>query len=755
MTVAQGRHALAELRARPRHLALISLIVGLLAGPHGVDAALAAAALAAGLGGRASLAVVAAAAVLLGAGVGHARAAALGHTALRPLFGLETGARATVLELPREGPWDTSAMVRLESGPGRGERVFLTAPKTARWPADPVGAEVAVRGALGPLRDWEAFAAVRGAHAELAGTALRATGGRRGGLAGFVDGVRRRADHALTSALPRREGALLRGMALGEDQALPGDVRDDFRASGLGHIVAASGQNVALLAALAVPLLALAGLPLRLRLLALLGLVALYVPLAGGGPSIQRAGVMAAAGIAAALAGRPRSRWYVLGLAAAVTLVLDPGATGDVGWQLSFAAVAGILALGPRMAAALERGRVPPPLAQGLALTAAPTLATAPLLAHHFGTVSLVSLPVNLRRGAGRGGGHVGGDGRGRRRPGGERRGRARRPARRAGARLPRVAGPRRGRAAARHRRVHLGSPWLVATVYAAIAALFVLPRLRRPAALCAVPAAAGALAWPAAAAPAVPAGGARVEFLDIGQGDATLIQAAGHAVLVDAGPEDGPVVARLKAADVGRLDLAVVTHDAADHEGGMPAVLDGHPVGLLLDGATGARTAEHRRLIAAAVRHHVRRVAPDAGERLDAGPIHLQVLWPEAEPAALHRGEDPNLRAVVARVTVDGASMLLTADAESDVTAPLDPAPVDVLKVAHHGSDDPGLPDLLDRLHPSLAVIEVGKDNSYGHPTPSTLAALRAVPTVRRTDEDGTVVLTVDHGRMRVGSAP
>jgi competence protein ComEC len=186
-----------------------------------------------------------------------------------------------------------------------------------------------------------------------------------------------------------------------------------------------------------------------------------------------------------------------------------------------------------------------------------------------------------------------------------------------------------------------------------------------------------------------------------------------------------------------------------------MPAVLDDHPVGLLLDGATGARTAEHRRLIAAAIRHHVRRLAPDAGQALDAGPIHIDVLWPEAEPAALHRGQDPNLRAVVTRVTVDGASLLLTADAESDVTAPLDPAPVDVLKVAHHGSDDPGLPDLLDRLDPALAVIEVGRDNSYGHPTPSTLADLRSVPTVMRTDEDGTVVLTVNDGRMRVGRAP
>jgi competence protein ComEC len=93
---------------------------------------------------------------------------------------------------------------------------------------------------------------------------------------------------------------------------------------------------------------------------------------------------------------------------------------------------------------------------------------------------------------------------------------------------------------------------------------------------------------------------------------------------------------------------------------------------------------------------------------------------------------------------------LLLTADAESDVTGPLDLPPVDALKVAHHGSADAGLPALLARLHPRVAAIEVGRHNPYGHPTASTLAALRAtVPTVVRTDRDGTVRLIVRDGRM------
>ena len=172
-------------------------------------------------------------------------------------------------------------------------------------------------------------------------------------------------------------------------------MREDFRRSGLAHLLAASGQNVMLLAALALALLAAAGLG-RARLLVVLALIALYVPLAGAGPSIQRAGVMGAAGIVAGLAGRPASRWYALLLAAAVTLAINPRAAGDPGWQLSFAAVVAILALAARVRDALVARRVPGALAEAMALTFSATLGTAPLIAFHFGRVSLVSLPANL-----------------------------------------------------------------------------------------------------------------------------------------------------------------------------------------------------------------------------------------------------------------------------------------------------------------------------------------------------------------------
>jgi competence protein ComEC len=141
--------------------------------------------------------------------------------------------------------------------------------------------------------------------------------------------------------------------------------------------------------------------------------------------------------------------------------------------------------------------------------------------------------------------------------------------------------------------------------------------------------------------------------------------------------------------------------------------------------------------------------IAPQAGEAVRLGALTLSVLWPPPRPPGWRPSGDPNETALVALASDGPFRLLLTADAESDVTGPLDLPPVDVLKVAHHGSADPGLPALLARLHPRIAAIEVGRHNPYGHPAPSTLAALRWVRTVVRTDRDGTVKLDVRDGHV------
>ena len=741
----------AALTDHPRHALLAAFVAGLLAGP-GWPPALALAVAFVLVGVRAApLAFGVLVALLAGAVVAQGRLAALDRSALVPG---EVAARATLLEHPRTRSFGT----RVAAARVHGERVLVKAPGRVRWPASVApGAVLEIRGRLAPLRPHDAYERRRGAHALLLASAIRVTGARRGGLLGVLDGVRARSERALTNGVPAPQAALARGMVLGQDAALTADVREDFRATGLAHLVAASGANVVLLATLVLALGAAAGLGLSARLWVALALVAAYVPLAGAGPSIQRAGVMGATGLLAALAGRPASRWYALLLAAALTLSYNPRAAADAGWQLSFAAVLAILALVPALRARLAAAGVPRALAEVLAVTAAATVGTAPLIALHFERLSLVSLPANLLAAP------------------------AVAPvmwlgtiAAAFGQLEPALAAPVTAlaalplgyltwladRAAAlplAEVAVPSPGPLGVIAMYTTAAAVALAwrrlphPARRRAAAALAVVAvvAGAALAW--RSVPPAPPRDLTISFLDVGQGDATLIQHGAAAVLVDTGPPEGPVLARLRAAGVRRLDVLVLTHNAFDHDGAAAAVLGAIPVGLVLDGEEATSRGSVRALAAT---RNIRRIASDAGQLLRVGPLELRVLWPHREPAAPGDTE-PNDRATVLHVRDGTFDLLLTADAESNVVAGLDLHVVEAIKVAHHGSDDPGLPGLLQRLRPQVAVIEVGAHNSYGHPTPSTLAALQHVPIVRRTDRDGTVRISVRDGRMQVTDGP
>jgi competence protein ComEC len=599
--------------------------------------------------------------------------------------------------------------------------------------------------------DYVAYLRRAGVRTVLHADRVSPTGRQRDGVRGAVDGVRRRAEAGVRAGLSPAMGALARGMVLGADEDIPAGMSDDFKASGLAHVLAVSGQNVALLAALGWPLLAAAGLRRRGRLIGSALLIGLYVPVTGAGPSILRAGVMGLAAVVAALAGRLASRWYALLLAGLVTLAYDPRAWQDVGWQLSFAAVAGIFLLARPLAASVRR--LPEPLRMGAALTVAATLATAPLMAFHFERVSVAALPANL----------------------------AALPAiplvmwigmlsaaaaqvwivpaellnalngfflayvaavAHWGARLPGAVSE-----------VRLGGPVQLALAYAVLMAALgavwgTRAALRRWAAVlgaCAVAAVAAAVLLLPGGSVAPPRQ-FTVTFLDVGQGDATLVQAPGGlAVLVDGGPPEAEVASKLRAHGVTRLDLVVLTHAQEDHQGGLGAVLEGLPVDVLLDGANPSDGPDHRRIVALARGRGVGVVPAAAGQRFRLGRfLRLDVLSPRSALEPVH-GDDPNLRAAVLQLSYRGLDVLLPADAESEVTAALALPRVEVLKVAHHGSADAGTPALLERLRPVAAVIPVGAQNRYGHPSPDTVAALRAaVPRVYRTDRDGDVTLTL-----------
>jgi competence protein ComEC len=599
--------------------------------------------------------------------------------------------------------------------------------------------------------DYAAYLRRAGVRTVLHADRARLTGGRRDGLAGILDAVRRRAEGGVSDGLPPSMGALARGMVLGADEDIPAAMSDDFKASGLAHVLAVSGQNVALLAALAWPLLAAAGLGRRGRLIGVAVLIALYVPVTGAGPSILRAGVMGMAAAVAAFAGRPASRWYALLLAAALTLGFDPRAWQDVGWQLSFAAVAGIFLLVRPIAGTMRA--LPEPLRMGAALTVAATLATAPLMAFHFERVSLAALPANL----------------------------AALPAiplvmwtgmlsaaaaqvwivpaellnalngfflayvaavARWGARLPGAVAE-----------VGVDGPVRLAIAYAALAGVLgaawrlrdAARRRAAPLGTCALVAVAAVALLLRGHAPAPPSD-FTVTFLDVGQGDATLVQApGGFTALVDGGPPEADVESELRARGVTRLQVVVLTHAQEDHQGGLEAVITGFPVDALLDGGHPADGPDHRRIVALARARAVRVIPAAAGQRFRLGrALRLDVLAPRSALDA-PQGLDSNLRAVVLHLSYRGLDVLLPADAESELTAGLALPRADVLKVAHHGSADEGLGALLERLRPAAAVIPVGAGNRYGHPHPATLRALRSAgPRLFRTDRDGDVTLTL-----------
>jgi competence protein ComEC len=762
------------LAKHPAHIALAAFTLGLLVPGHPRAAALGAALTAAVLAaicGRTLLALLAALALVGGTLLGGARLRAIDATRLGGMVGSQVSARGYVARRERTVRGETRVRIRLTAIGLVGrrpedvdEQVQLRVPPAVHLGRPAIGGELWAEGRLTELPvvpnadfDYAGYLRRAGVHALLRASSARATGRRRGGPAGAVDTIRRRAELGVGAGLPPGLAALARGMVLGEDEQIDARTSQDFKRSGLAHLLAVSGQNITLLALLAFPAFGLIGLRRRTRLLGVLALIAVYVPLTGAGASIVRAGVMGAAGVTAALSGRPASRWYAVLAAAAVTLAIDPRAWQDVGWQLSFAAVIGIFALMPGLTRAL--GRLPDALRSGLAMTLAATLATAPLMAFHFGRLSIVSLLANL----------------------------VALPAvapimwigmidallaqlsllpaeliNALGAYpLAYVAGVARWTAGLplAVASVTIGSPAGLALAYGAIG-LCALVALRRPDLIAgrrrrvglaiAVTAIAVVLTVVVLGGRQGAAGtppGFEVTFLDVGQGDATLLRTpAGASVLVDCGPPEADLAGKLARWQIDALDLVVATHPQRDHEGGCADVLKRLKVAALLDGGSGTPTAEHRGLAAAAHARHTRVLTAQAGQRFQLGALGLRVVNP-AHPYEPD-GEDPNNQAIVIVASYGSLDLLLTADAESDVTGGLTLPRVELLKVAHHGSADPGLAAQLELLRPQLAAIEVGAQNRYGHPTAATLAVLKAVPRVYRTDRDGDVrVLATPQG--------
>ncbi len=676
---------------------------------------------------RAGLWLLVAAAV----SVGGLRAAAIDRSA-RPLQEAAiTGVAATLTEaLEPAAPGGRSPSVIAEVG---SRRVQLVAPKFGgAVPALERGEVATVTGRMVSLggRPGDARLRRQGVAGRLLATSIASSGARRGGVLGAIDRFAEAAQQQLVATLGQRRGALVAGMALGTAEGIGDADADALRTSGLWHLVAASGGNIALVVALVMALGWAVGAGDRTRLVAAAVAVCLYVPLAGSGPSIQRAGVMGLAGLLALALGREHRGANALALAAAATLLVDPRSWLDVGWQLSFAAAAGLIAVGPAAARRLAGFGVPRWLAAGLACTVVATVATAPIMLATFGELSLIGLVANaivlplvgvaVWSGA-----------------------------------LAAVLTPLAPAAAAlvaQPAGAAAGVTLSVATwagsrthavaslpeVLAIVAGLALVAVVRPP------PVVVGGLAVVAVAvliwSVPRPPGEPRLVVLDIGQGNATLLQDGSDGILIDAGPVDGGLVAKLRRTGVTRLRAVILSHPAADHDGGAAAVIAAFPTDLVLDGGEPGGGPTHDAAVRAARTRRTPVVLARAGQRLVFGRVSLRLRWPT--PAAARKPGDPNDRAAVVEAQVGKLRVLLPADAEGGVLGTLpNLLPADVLVVSHHGSTDDSLPATLKRLEPQLAIISVGKRNTYGHPTRQALGALRAAKTpTLRTDQAGTI---------------
>jgi competence protein ComEC len=700
--------------------------------------------------------VIAVALLLAGWWWGSARLDALDQSALLPRAGTAGRMLVAITGPARRSRYD----LRVPAQARRFRDVAIREPVLLRLPpgrSPPQGALLDLTGEIRPPRaaeggfDERTWLRRHGVHVVVAASRWRVVG-HRGGIAGFADRLRAQLARTMAPGVRGERRAVIAGIVLGEDEGLSEDLRTRFRASGLYHLLAVSGQNVALIAGGALALAWLVGVSRLVGEIAALAAIGGYVLAVGWQPSVVRAGVAGSLVSLAWLAARPKDRWYFLLVGAVILLAWNPYSLLDAGFQLSFAAVAAIFVVVPRLQRRLAGYPVPHSLAEVVAVSGACGIATAPILLTQFGAVPIYSIPANALAAP--------------------------------------VVAPLLGLALvtaliapvlppaaavlawangwlaaylAGCARLVGGLPYASAPARTALAVIglglvFVLlaSRLRPPRAprlavllLLAVLVAGGwRLRGGSAGLP--PPEGLRITFLDVGQGDGALLQVREGAVLVDEGAPEADVAGQLRGLGLRSLSMIVLTHPQRDHIGGAAKVLEHLHVGVVLDPAIPSESDDERAAVAAERRRRVRVVVARAGEGFRIGALRLRVLWPDGPGPP---GDDPNNHAIVLLASYGQIDALLTADAESDVTGHLHVPPVEILKVAHHGSDDPGLPRLLEQIHPRVAVISVGAHNDYGHPTESTIATLAEVPglAVYRTDRDGRVVVESDGRAMTV----
>lgn len=618
--------------------------------------------------------------------------------------------------------------------------------------------------------DHAAYLAHQGVQAVLWAQELRPVGEAGGGnpLLRLSLGLRNRLERVLQDTLPRDQAALLAGLLFGSRSDLPPEVAEDFRLAGIYHMLAVSGSNVAFVA---LPILVLLTrlLGRRAALWGTVAVVLFYILLTGSSPSVVRAGTMAALVLTGEALGREAGGLPALGAAGLLLLLWNPGNLWDPGFQLSFAATAGILTLTRPVGERLRR--LPSWVGAPLAVTLAAQAAVLPLSLLFWQGISLVSLAANLAVAplvevlvwVGSALVLLGLI--------------ARLPALwlawAAGLLLRLLTGSTHLLARAPLAFVTLPAPkpWEAAVYYLGLAAV-AAPGLARARCLrqgLLLPIAL-ALAVVLRVAPTLGPDRLQAAFLDVGQGDAAVLRLpGGRVMLVDGGghqegqesrrwdPGEKVVVPYLQRLGVRRIDYLVVTHPHADHVAGLIAVIRRFPVGEVWYGGQPSELISYRQFLQEAAAHRLPLRRLERGQRYRLGDLEVAVLGPPSHPYTGQRSNE-NANSVVLQVTYGEASLLFTGDIEAPVEQDLLNSPgiglrhgISLLKVGHHGSRYASSAAWLRSLRFGIAVVSVGA-NSFGHPAEETLRRLnQAGQVLVRTDWDGAVLYRTDGRREEI----
>lgn len=657
--------------------------------------------------------------------------------------------------------------------------------RTARFPVIAYGSRIEVNGRLetppeDPEFSYKAYLARQGIHSLIALPAIRIIAEGQGSpIYHAIFAFKSRAQATIARLIPDPQAALLTGILLGDDNGIPPDLSEDFRTTGLTHIIAISGFNISLIIAVLVglsePLLGQRG----TAVFAIVG-ITLYTVLVGADASVVRAALMGGVYLLVhRWLGRPNFAYASLFLAALVMTAVNPFTLWDVGFQLSFAATLGLMLYATpftnwvrghllRRWEAKTVNRVMGLLSEAVLLTLAAQVLTLPLMMGYFQQLSLISLVANafvlpaqpgvmLWGGAATIAGLVF-------EPLGQLLGWV------AWLFLSYTITLVRLFAAVPGAAVPVHISWAGILVIYGLIALFtwlVYQEPERRARLLAtarqnvgMKLATGGMVLTAVLLAAwgveQPDGLLHVAFLDVGQGDAIFIQMpSGRQILVDGG-----LYPTVLNDQLGRqlpfwdrqLDMVVATHPDADHVAGLVELFDRYTIDQLITNGEGMGAGEYYDQVLQAAETAESAIHPAlAGEVIviEDG-VRLEVL----HPGALLTPQNRNNNSVTLRLVYGDFTLLLTGDAEAEAEQTMlengRSLQAIALKAGHHGSSSSSTLPFLQAVQPQIMVISAGLDNRYGHPHAEVLQRAADMGTaVLRTDELGTIELLTDGQTM------